>query len=530
MLLRWLELLGPAAPALTSSLEQVCRDVKRGPSTQSNAAEALAENLKRAGDHERLVKTALVASPEAFRVLLKELVSLGPAEPVLSLLRGVLAERPVDPDAESESGKEDLAYRQAAAGITLALLGEPELFWPLLRHDADPRLRTLLIQRLATNMLPQRVIFERLSLADVDPIERQALLLACSEARPPEVALPGETALFETVCRLYHTDPHPGVHSAAELLIRRWGWTQRLARCGEKPSSGSTGKDGLGWELGPNGHVFAILPAPLKFRMGAPEHEQAHYGDPILHYRKIERSLAVSTKEVTLQQFQEFEGGHRHEPRYGDGPELAVIHVSWFAAARYCNRLSAKAGIDQKDWCYPEPIDSGMVLSEEAVNRTGYRLPTEAEWEFFCRAGTETSRPYGESQELLSRYAWTWLNSNNQIHPPGLLLPNEFGLFDVLGNAWEWCHNGPIGNYNRDETPLPPYPHGTKEDPSPDPVPTETVDAQDRAHETWRLLRGGSYSYAPDRARSAFRDWQPSSDFREYLGFRVVRTLPPKNR
>ena len=171
-----------------------------------------------------------------------------------------------------------------------------------------------------------------------------------------------------------------------------------------------------------------------------------------------------------------------------------------------------------------------MTISEDSVKRTGFRLPTEAEWEYFCRAGTETSRPFGESPEFLSRYAWTWLNSDNQIHPPGQLLPNELGLFDVLGNAWEWCQDGPPGHYVRGETDFPPYPAGTKEDPAPDPVRTETVDFIDRANETWRILRGGAFSYSPDHARSAYRDWQPSSDTREYLGIRVVRTLPPRNR
>jgi formylglycine-generating enzyme required for sulfatase activity len=263
--------------------------------------------------------------------------------------------------------------------------------------------------------------------------------------------------------------------------------------------------------------------------MGAPEHEPAHYGKPVLHYRRIERSLAVATKEVTVQQFQAFDPKHRNDPRYGDAPDCAAIHIRWFAAAGYCNWLSAQAGIDRSQWCYPENTGPGMTISAEAVNRTGFRLPTEAEWEYFCRALTETSRPYGDSTELLSHYAWTWLNSGNRVQRPGLLLPNEFGLFDILGNAWEWCQDGPVGHYGSSASDFPKYPRGTKEHPSADPVRTETVDAKDRAHETWRILRGGAYSYAPDRARSAFRDWQPSPDDREYLGLRVVRTIPMKS-
>src|SRR5262249_8511231 len=159
--------------------------------------------------------------------------------------------------------------------------------------------------------------------------------------------------------------------------------------------------------------TFALLPGPLEFRMGAPDSEPAHYHKPVVHYRKIERSLAVATKEVTVQQFQSFNPSHRNDPRYGDEPECAAIHITWFAAAGYCNWLSAQAGIEKNQWCYPEPVGPGMIISEDVVNRPGFRLPTEAEWEYFGRAMCETSRPYGDSTELLPRYAWTWLNSDN---------------------------------------------------------------------------------------------------------------------
>jgi formylglycine-generating enzyme required for sulfatase activity len=257
--------------------------------------------------------------------------------------------------------------------------------------------------------------------------------------------------------------------------------------------------------------------------MGAPPHEKDHYGDPTLHERRIDRSLAVATQEVTVAQFRAFDPGQFQDPRYGSEPSCAAHQLSWFASARYCNWLSQQAGIDRHQWCYPEKIEPGMEIAADAVERYGYRLPTEAEWEYFCRAATQTARPFGESPALLSRYAWTWLNSGNRAMPPGLLLPNEFGIFDALGNVWEWCHDGPPGGFPH--VPMPAYPRGTKENPAADPVKTEIIDANQR-RETWRMIRGGAYSYAPDRARSAFRDWEPPSDTREYLGLRVVRTLP----
>jgi len=523
---RWLKLLGSAAPLLVPPLGEVCGDIGRDPTSQSTAAEALADLLKRERQPAILARKAVESTEGPSRVLLRELVSLGPSPPVIDYLHGVLTEH-VD-DSANEVAKDALAVRQAATAIALAALADPEPLWSLLRQREDPRVRSFLIQRLAVDTLTRRLLIDRHSVAGVDPIERQALLLAWAETRHSTVTPSIKAAVMARARALYLDDPHAGVHSAAELLLRRWGGPDVLAECAAGLRNPTSDEGGPRWQLGPNGHTFVVLPGPLEFRMGAQPHEKSHYHDPILHHRKIERSLAVATKEVTVRQFQRFNPRHRNDPRYGDEPECAATHLSWFAAAAYCNWLSARDGIDKREWCYPENVEPGMVISAEALERTGYRLPTEAEWEYFCRAGTETSRPYGESEELLSRYAWTWLNSGNRAMAPGQLLPNAFGLFDVLGNAWEWCHDGPIGHYSYPSPGLPQYPRNSAENPAPDVLPTETVDSEDRAHETWRILRGGAFCYAPDRARSAFRDWQPSGDNREYLGLRVVRTIRAK--
>ena len=160
-----------------------------------------------------------------------------------------------------------------------------------------------------------------------------------------------------------------------------------------------------------------------------------------------------------------------------------------------------------------------MPISAGAVARYGYRLPTEAEWEYFCRAGTETSRPHGESEELLSSYAWTWLNSGDRTRPTGRLLPNAFGLFDTLGNVWEWCHDGP----RTESFVRTPYPPGTREHPAGDSVADETI----RNSYTWRDSRGGAFDFTPSVARSAYRDVYRPENNTPYLGMRVVRTLPP---
>ncbi len=195
---------------------------------------------------------------------------------------------------------------------------------------------------------------------------------------------------------------------------------------------------------------------------------------------------------------------------------------------RYCNWLSKRHGIDSSQWCYPEPtgtIGTTVTIPDVAVERQGFRLPTEAEWEYFCRAGSEAARYFGQSPDLLPQYAWTWLSLDYHPKPPGLLLPNEFGIFDAIGNVFEWCHDGPAHG-DPDHKPKPEYPQGTtKERPAGDPGRSQVV----VVGETWRISRGGSFRHPSGPARSAHRDWAPATQRLAWIGFRVVRTLPPKS-
>jgi formylglycine-generating enzyme required for sulfatase activity len=116
--------------------------------------------------------------------------------------------------------------------------------------------------------------------------------------------------------------------------------------------------------------------------------------------------------------------------------------MNWYEAAAYCDWLSEEEGLPK---CYlPNQSGSygeGMTIPADFLKRTGYRLPTEAEWEYACRSGTITSRYYGFSTDLLGKHAWYRGNSQEHAHPGGSLLPNELGLFDMLGNVWEWVQD-----------------------------------------------------------------------------------------
>jgi formylglycine-generating enzyme required for sulfatase activity len=519
---RWIELLDPVLAVVVNQLDHDVRDPGLSPSSRASSAEALAEALVRRGTDADFAGPIVEAPPEAFHTLVRALQRMRGAPGAVEALRDIATT--ALPDRADEFQRDRHASRQASASIALLALGHPEQVWPRLRHAADPRIRCLLIDRLGQFDVNPQPLLDRLK-AEVDPVELEGVLLALAEikdrgqnglARVPPNAVDG---LVGAARDLYLEHPHPAVHSAAELVLSRWGRADLLEECDEILRRQPRRPTGRRWELGPNNHTLIIIRGPLEFQMGSPDSEEERYDYENQHFRRINRSLAVATKEVTIKQFREFDPTFVPQKRYTDAPSCPMNLGNYFRAAAYCNWLSEKAGIAKEQWCYPEEIGPGMIVAEDSVDRFGYRLPTEAEWENLCRAMTETAHPFGESQALFSRYAWTWLNSNDRAQPVGTLLPNELGLFDVLGNVWEWCHDGPVKD---SPVQYPAYPPGTKRDPANDRVTTTAV-----SEATRRLLRGGAFDYSPLQARSAQRYSVLANHVEGTIGFRVVRTLPP---
>lgn len=169
---------------------------------------------------------------------------------------------------------------------------------------------------------------------------------------------------------------------------------------------------------------------------------------------------------------------------------LPVEMVSWNDAASFCNIMSRKSGLQP---CYDE------VSWECDFSKDGYRLPTEAEWEYACRSGSTGQYANGENESDLARVSWYVGNSGYKTHPVGGKEPNAWGLFDMHGNVWEWCNDW----------------YGTYDNTTTNPVQTKKS--------SYRVIRGGAWSDNATECRSSNRDKYYQGMSYNLIGFRIVR-------
>jgi len=175
---------------------------------------------------------------------------------------------------------------------------------------------------------------------------------------------------------------------------------------------------------------------------------------------------------VTQNEYQRVMGKNPSRWKGGDNP---VEQIRWSDAATYCNARSEAEGLRP---CYD------LQTWKCNFEANGYRLPTEAEWEYACRAGTKTAYSFGDDAAKLADYAWFDKNSGGKPHPVGQKLANPWGLFDMHGNMWEWCNDFYDVEYY-------------KQSPEQDPRGPETGDT--------KVVRGGAWKFGDESCRSGYR-------------------------
>jgi formylglycine-generating enzyme required for sulfatase activity len=201
------------------------------------------------------------------------------------------------------------------------------------------------------------------------------------------------------------------------------------------------------------------------------------------------RAFSMGAHTVTQEQFKAVMG--YNPSRFTGEKNLPVEQVNWFDAVRFCNLLSDAWGLNR---CYNESA------WECDFSKNGFRLPSEAEWEYACRAGTKTSYYSGDRESDLDPAGWYKGNSGGETRPVGQKAPNARGLYDMHGNVWEWCNDW-YGSYSG---------HIHPSHPSSQTGP-------------FKVKRGGGWYFDAECCRSSYRgNFEP--DFRDCLmGFRVVR-------
>jgi formylglycine-generating enzyme required for sulfatase activity len=223
------------------------------------------------------------------------------------------------------------------------------------------------------------------------------------------------------------------------------------------------------------------------FLMGSPAGERGRNSNEGPQRQVTVSSFYLGRYPVTQAEYEEIMGIN---PSHFKGANLPVEQVSWFDAIEFLNRRSVKEGLTP---VYTR-VGNVVVWDREA---NGYRLPTEAEWEFACRAGTQTPFYTGAA---VGEAGWYAGNSSARTHPVGEKLPNEWGLYDMHGNVLEWCWDW-IGAY-----------------------PSEAqTDPAGPANGNHRVYRGGSWMFQAIHTRSAYRFGNHQNMRSFIIGFRAAR-------
>ena len=322
---------------------------------------------------------------------------------------------------------------------------------------------------------------------------------------------------------LYANDPSSGVHGASGWLLRQWGEHEAVERIDNMPVPYNPQREWFVKRFEPkvdsNGEnlenpepfsiTFVVFPAG-QYQIGSPTSEKDRSGNETQVSVTLTRPLAIADREICWRQYSPQDSDSTRkawarqfnrtltmaEPSFG---------VNWYEAVGYCRWLGEVVGMTESEQSYPDPDDIEKDADGNPRNwplrldRGGFRLPTESEWEIACRGGMLTTYSYGSDRELLGNYGWYGDNSEGWSKPVGQLPPDSRGLFDMHGNMWEWTHDFSGGSRDND-----------------------FVDPTGPEGGSFRVNRGGGWRDVAADCRSAYRIYVTPAVRSSLRGFRLA--------
>lgn len=538
-------LLRPIGVRLVPSLDTLFDAETATEDQKINATMAVADY---AGDDAELMAQLLTrATARQTEILYPKVVELK-SGPVRDGLLALTKEQP--DESLGQLDRVRLGRRRANAAITLLRQGERDAYFDALRITDDPESLSQFVARCQKWSVTPTQLIESLqrSMAlrqsasgAVKKIESRViygLLLALGSYSVEQIPEDSREALFVWLLDLYEKDPSAAIHSASGWLLRHWGTGGDVQKMDEQvvpyDPNGEREWFRLRLELTARSEkainnatststkhthclTFIVFPA-AEYRLGSPEFaggELDRQNDEVPRVVKISRPLALCDREVTWALYDLFDdGGWRNGMQEQWGWDLsdddAVFGKNWYDWVEFCRWLTRECRGDDESWqCYPDTEslekdgNGNPIYGDVMLDRGGFRMPTESEWELGSRSGQRTAYGFGSDVGLLGEYGWFQENSEKRPRPTAVKPPTVGGLFDAQGNLYEWTHDW---NSDSQEATL--------------------VDPQGASAGSSRVFRGGSWNYVAAYCRSAFRfGYVPTSRSND-LGFRLALSFP----